>query len=73
MATRDLKKMVLYHQVGFSLWNMTEDRTRDLRNLFPDIHFVNTEDLKALAEQIVDADALCAMRITSELFRGLQD
>ncbi|MBZ5553536.1 MAG: D-2-hydroxyacid dehydrogenase [Acidobacteriia bacterium] len=70
MATRDLKKMVLYHQVGFSLWNMTEDRTRDLRNLFPDIHFVNTEDLKALAEQIVDADALCAMRITSELFRG---
>jgi phosphoglycerate dehydrogenase-like enzyme len=62
--------MVLHHQVGFSLWNMTEQRARDLRDLFPDIHFVNTEDPETLAEQIVDADALCSMRITSGLFRA---
>jgi phosphoglycerate dehydrogenase-like enzyme len=70
MSSRELKKMVLYHQVGFSLWNMTDERVRDLKNLFPEIHFVNTEDLETLAVQVVDADAICSMRITSELFRA---
>lgn len=70
MSIRDFDKMVLYHQVGFSLWNMTEERAKDLRDLFPDIHFVNTEDLGTLTKQIADADALCSMRITSELFKA---
>ncbi|MGB7623434.1 MAG: D-2-hydroxyacid dehydrogenase [Terriglobia bacterium] len=68
MSRHKLNKMVLYHQVGFSLWNMTEERAGDLKNLFPDIHFINTPDVPALAEQIVDADALCSMRITPDLF-----
>jgi D-2-hydroxyacid dehydrogenase (NADP+) len=68
MSRHELNKMVFYHQVGFSLWNMTEERAGDLKNLFPDIHFINTPDVPALAEQIVDADALCSMRITPDLF-----
>jgi phosphoglycerate dehydrogenase-like enzyme len=68
MSQRELNKMVLYHQVGFSLWNMTGERTAGLKKLFPDIHFVNAPNLQSLAELIVDADALCSTRINAQLW-----
>lgn len=70
MTSRELNKMVFYHQVGFSLWNMTDERIAELQKLFPDIRFINTFDLKTLAQEIVNAEALCSMRIPAELFQS---
>ena len=65
--------MALYHQVGFSLWNLTDERADELRTIFPDIEFINVHDLESLAGEIRDADALCSMRITPELFRAAKE
>lgn len=70
MPTQTLSKMVLFHQPGFSLWNMSDERVQDLKRSFPDIQFVHVTDPAGLAREIVDADALCSLRMTSELFRA---
>jgi phosphoglycerate dehydrogenase-like enzyme len=70
MPQHELRKMVLFHQVGFSLWNMSDERVGELQQLFPDIQFVSATDLDSLAREVVDADALCSMRITSGVFHS---
>lgn len=70
MPPRELHKMAFYHPVGFSLWNISDERVADLKNVFPDIHFVNTDNLETLVAELTDADALCSMRMTPELFRA---
>lgn len=70
MSPPILNKMVFFHQAGFSLWNMTDQRVAEIQRLFPDLRCVNTTDIESLAREIVDADVLCSMRITEELFRA---
>jgi phosphoglycerate dehydrogenase-like enzyme len=70
MPQHELEKMVLFHQVGFSLWDMSDERVGELRRLFPDIQFVSVTDLDTLAREVVDADALCSMRITPGVFHS---
>ncbi len=68
--THRLEKMVFFHQTGFSLWDITEDRVAYFRPIFPDIQFVSATGMEPLARESVDADAICSMRITAELVQG---
>ncbi len=70
MPTHTLTKMVLFHQPGFSLWNMSDERVAELQRIFPRIRFVHVVALEAMAREIVDAEALCSMKMTAEIFRA---
>jgi phosphoglycerate dehydrogenase-like enzyme len=72
MSQRELRKMVFFHRFGFSLWDASNERVAELGNLFPDIEFLNLADPQDLAKEIHDADAVCSMRVTPQLFRAAQ-
>ncbi|MDD5544435.1 MAG: D-2-hydroxyacid dehydrogenase [Acidobacteriia bacterium] len=65
-----IQKIVFHHHTGFSLWDMTDERVADVQRFFPDIDMVHAVNSEVLTGELVEADVLCSMRITSPLFQS---